>query len=179
MSSPAWRAAHREQARAYSRKYRATHPEYYRGYRTAHLKQVRESRHKYYAAHLEHAHEYNRKYRATHPKYQREYYAAHLGQAREYYRSWQAAHPDNTRVQTQLRRARKKTNGPYDRINPLDVWYRDFGYCGICGFFVPFEASHLDHVIPLSKGGTHTWGNVQTSHARCNLKKRDKILVDL
>lgn len=30
---------------------------------------------------------------------------------------------------------------------------------------------HIDHVIPLVKGGSHTLENVRPSHAICNLKK--------
>lgn len=33
---------------------------------------------------------------------------------------------------------------------------------------------HLDHVIPLSKGGTDTIDNVKPTHAICNLRKHDK-----
>ena len=33
----------------------------------------------------------------------------------------------------------------------------------------------IDHVIPLSKGGTHTWDNVKLAHRSCNLVKRDSI----
>lgn len=31
----------------------------------------------------------------------------------------------------------------------------------------------LDHIVPLSKGGGHTWDNVQVAHAICNSRKRD------
>ncbi len=33
----------------------------------------------------------------------------------------------------------------------------------------------VDHVFPLSKGGTHTWDNVRVAHRLCNTLKRDKI----
>lgn len=32
----------------------------------------------------------------------------------------------------------------------------------------------IDHVIPLSKGGTHAWDNVRLAHRRCNILKSDK-----
>ncbi len=34
---------------------------------------------------------------------------------------------------------------------------------------------HIDHVIPLSKGGTDTVDNVRPAHAICNMLKRDKV----
>ncbi len=63
------------------------------------------------------------------------------------------------------------------------VWGRDQGYCRIklvCdGDFVPFEEMHLDHVVPLARGGLHCYGNVQTGCAPCNLSKKDKLLDEL
>ena len=33
----------------------------------------------------------------------------------------------------------------------------------------------IDHIVPISKGGGHTWNNVQIAHIICNILKRDKI----
>jgi hypothetical protein len=58
------------------------------------------------------------------------------------------------------------------------VFERDEWTCHICsGKIDPKErlpslmAASLDHIIPLSKGGTHTWDNVAASHALCNYSK--------
>lgn len=58
---------------------------------------------------------------------------------------------------------------------------RDKNICQICGKPVDdsdIENGHarsmyptLDHIIPLSKGGTHTWNNVQLAHLGCNSSK--------
>jgi 5-methylcytosine-specific restriction endonuclease McrA len=37
------------------------------------------------------------------------------------------------------------------------------------------NALHIDHIVPLSKGGTHTIDNVRPAHAWCNLSKGNKI----
>ena len=37
-------------------------------------------------------------------------------------------------------------------------------------------AASLDHIIPLSQGGTHTYNNVQLAHFLCNISKRDSLL---
>lgn len=34
---------------------------------------------------------------------------------------------------------------------------------------------HLDHVIPMSKGGGHTYANTQCSHLKCNVDKGARI----
>ena len=56
--------------------------------------------------------------------------------------------------------------------------------CQICGKPVDdkdIENGHvkrlyptIDHIIPLSKGGTHTWNNVQLAHMSCNAGKCDR-----
>ena len=35
---------------------------------------------------------------------------------------------------------------------------------------------HIDHVIPISKGGPDTLSNVRPSHAYCNISKRDRLI---
>lgn len=99
-------------------------------------------------------------------------------------RQWIEDNPEkaarNKARQRHTRRAAKYNNGPMDDINPADVFEFDGWVCGICGkkvnkdlsFPHPYSAS-LDHIVPLSKGGTHTYSNVQLAHFICNSKKRD------
>lgn len=61
-----------------------------------------------------------------------------------------------------------------DKINRRALHERDRGLCGICGLYVPLAHASIDHVIPMSKGGTHIWGNVQLAHRRCNHLKGNK-----
>jgi 5-methylcytosine-specific restriction endonuclease McrA len=55
---------------------------------------------------------------------------------------------------------------------------RDEDTCRICGEPVDFtrqpphpSAATIDHVIPLSRGGEHSYGNTQLAHLRCNTTK--------
>lgn len=36
-------------------------------------------------------------------------------------------------------------------------------------------AATVEHIIPLCKGGTHTWDNVAPAHAFCNFSKADSL----
>lgn len=40
------------------------------------------------------------------------------------------------------------------------------------------RAATVEHIIPLCKGGTHTWDNVAPSHAECNFRKGDSYAED-
>lgn len=72
-------------------------------------------------------------------------------------------------------RAMKRENGPCERIYRDIVWRRDSGICHICGESCQMNSWHLDHIIPLSRGGTHTYDNVAVSHPICNIRKKDKL----
>lgn len=69
-----------------------------------------------------------------------------------------------------------------------DVWAakiveRDKGICGLCtlpvdlsvGWGTTGSSATIDHVIPLSRGGTHEPANAQLAHYECNSAKRDRF----
>jgi 5-methylcytosine-specific restriction endonuclease McrA len=73
-----------------------------------------------------------------------------------------------------------------DHIEAHDIYERDAWRCGICGRPVdgtrkfPHPGSPtIDHIEPLSLGGTHTRGNVQLAHFRCNVKKGNRSPAQL
>lgn len=57
------------------------------------------------------------------------------------------------------------------------IIHRDQRTCHLCGKRgLTNREIHLDHVHPISKGGTHTYDNVKVSCAPCNLSKGARIL---
>ncbi|MBD2576857.1 HNH endonuclease [Oscillatoria sp. FACHB-1406] len=56
-------------------------------------------------------------------------------------------------------------------VNRREVLRRDAHRCQYCG---STKKLTLDHVIPRSKGGKHTWDNVVTACERCNSQKGDR-----
>src|SRR5271167_4145019 len=59
-------------------------------------------------------------------------------------------------------------------VNRRTVFARDGSRCQYCGS----AAENLDHVIPRSRGGLHTWENVVAACRRCNAAKEDRLLED-
>lgn len=66
-------------------------------------------------------------------------------------------------------------------ITLKELYERDKGICWICGRECDYEADSnsnyypsIDHVIPLSRGGVHSWENVKLAHRICNSIKRNK-----
>jgi 5-methylcytosine-specific restriction endonuclease McrA len=61
-------------------------------------------------------------------------------------------------------------------VSRREVLRRDSHRCQYCG-----NTKHLtlDHVIPRSKGGQHSWDNVVTACATCNSLKGDRLLNEI
>jgi 5-methylcytosine-specific restriction endonuclease McrA len=57
-------------------------------------------------------------------------------------------------------------------LNRRAVFARDNHRCQYCGA----TAENIDHVVPRSRGGTHTWDNVVAACRRCNSRKEDHLL---
>ena len=59
-------------------------------------------------------------------------------------------------------------------LNRRGVFARDDHRCQYC----PAPAESLDHVVPRSRGGAHSWDNVVAACRACNVAKRDRLLVE-
>jgi 5-methylcytosine-specific restriction endonuclease McrA len=57
-------------------------------------------------------------------------------------------------------------------LNRRLVFARDNHRCQYCGG----PAESIDHVIPRSRGGQHSWDNVVAACRSCNVRKRDRFL---
>lgn len=82
---------------------------------------------------------------------------------------------DNTR------RARYRGGSKVRAVSYKTIYDRDGGTCQICGKKVSTRykwpsllAGSMDHIIPLSKGGTHEERNIQLAHLGCNLSKNNR-----
>ncbi len=67
---------------------------------------------------------------------------------------------------------------PFPASVPLSrraVFTRDGQTCVYCGG----SATSIDHVVPRSRGGTHTWDNVVAACRRCNHTKADRSLAEM
>ena len=54
---------------------------------------------------------------------------------------------------------------------------RDGSYCALCYIYLSTGNATIDHIIPLSLGGSHNLNNLQLLCIDCNIKKGNSIIV--
>jgi 5-methylcytosine-specific restriction endonuclease McrA len=75
-------------------------------------------------------------------------------------------------------RLRSFVRVPYRARVPLTraaLMHRDRFCCAYCGA----KADTVDHVVPRSRGGDHSWENCVACCSTCNHRKGDKLLTEL
>lgn len=80
-----------------------------------------------------------------------------------------------------IRRSRELNSLTADMVVPWKVFVRDRWICWLCGDKVDKSKRHpegeaptMDHVVPLSKGGEHSYANVRLAHSRCNTMRGNR-----
>ena len=75
-------------------------------------------------------------------------------------------------------RLRSYVRVPYRAMVPMTraaLMHRDRFRCAYCGA----KADTVDHVVPRSRGGEHSWENCVAACATCNHRKADRMLSEL
>lgn len=94
----------------------------------------------------------------------------------------------SSRLRGKNHRRRARSYGvTYEPVNPIAVFERDGWRCKLCGVKTPKRlrgtldpsAPELDHIIPLSKGGAHSYENTHCACRKCNGNKGDRPLGQL
>lgn len=73
----------------------------------------------------------------------------------------------------------KNTNRSKRSVIPsrlrVEVLNRDQSTCQLCGAKAPSVAIHIDHIVPISKGGDTVLENLQCLCAQCNIGKSNVL----
>ena len=149
-SAAVWKMAHPEEARARNRARYAANPERFRAEARARRADPEYARR---------SNERAARWRTEHPE-----------RTREFYREWRVNNPSGARAKEQTRRARE-LGAMVERVDPAVVWESCGGICHICNRPADMQNWHLEHVIPLSRGGEHSYANTRVAHPLCNLRK--------
>jgi hypothetical protein len=188
-------AACKECACSARRQYTADHPERLAAQRRlamsdpekrqAHIERTRVWR----ESHPEHRAEYERRYRTENPDkvaaFKRVWYEAN----REHVLGWAKRNPEKSkarfdryreknrdkRAEAQRRRRVLHLESKVEDVDTEALWT---GACGLCAEpidkslrFPHPQSKSIDHIRPVSLGGTHEQANLQWAHLHCNISK--------
>lgn len=175
-----WREAHREQKLESDARYREENRERLQSQEMRDY--MREHNRKYYADHREERIAYSRAYREANAESVREsqkaYRIANPEKRKAAQKAWKEAHPEQVRAHNRNYQARKSgAEGSHSSADIESQLARQNNRCFWCGCGLADEY-HVDHVMPLSLGGTNWPSNLVVSCPTCNLKKKDKHPAD-
>ncbi len=100
-----------------------------------------------------------------------------------YSTSWAVRNPERRRENEAARRARKRgavsartTEEKKGIARVYEIAQSQSRVrCYLCGKWIPIGLRHVDHVIPLSRGGKHLASNLAVACARCNTSKYARL----
>ena len=79
-------------------------------------------------------------------------------------------------LKEKIRRAKKRSNGGNFGKTDWVKLLRRFNY--LCAYCKLNKATTIDHVIPISKGGTNFIGNILPACVSCNSSKQQMLLIE-
>jgi 5-methylcytosine-specific restriction endonuclease McrA len=127
----------------------------------------------------------NKRFLETNPEYFHNYNTSVKGKQAKL--KWTALNPEKyeenylkqnatlkARARKSLCKAKRKGVEKLSQVNFEKLWEDSCGLCYLCGLAMVSGEEHYDHIIPLSRNGTHLDVNIKPTHARCNLVKNNK-----
>ena len=131
---------------------------------------------------------YLREWRNKNPHKIKSYTEEYKDKAKEYIKAnpdvkkranskWWKSNKEKARLYAAQRNARKKANGIF-QVTEKDWLKLVVRYRYRCAYCDKKSKLTMDHIIPLSKGGRHSIGNILPACGKCNSSKGNKLLVE-
>jgi len=106
------------------------------------------------------------------------WYAANKEKVKASSKAWEKANPEACRIINHNRNARKRLNGgALSKGLSAKLFNLQRGLCPCCNQPLG-DNYHMDHIMPISKGGKNEDWNIQLLRATCNNQKHAKDPID-
>jgi len=186
---------HAEEKKQQSKEYRKEHAaeikQYRKEYRARHVDERNQYNRQYYRDHpevqkvrmkayyIEHVAEYKQRcarYYINHADKYKQYYQRHAEERKQYAAQYRRDHPEASRAYKLKRRAAGvgRISGEVIRR----IVSESESICPYCGGHIPEGKGHIDHMVPVSRGGTSDRSNLAYVCAGCNLRKGAKTVEE-
>ena len=150
---------------------------YYKTYYNKNKEKQKERVKEYYWNNLEKIKSYCQKNRKKRSIYANQYRKKNKEKLNLYRNQWRKENPEKRKMNDKNRRGLQ--NNAEGKITSTILKYlkrRAMGKCEYCG---KIETNlEIDHIIPLSKGGTNKLNNLALVCKSCNSSKKDKDLIE-
>jgi len=91
-------------------------------------------------------------------------------------RKWRAKYPEKHKMRCAAATLRKRALSHLHTSDLRGLWEQQAGKCRWCSAVLKLDATtHLDHIIPLARGGDNRITNLCWVCKKCNLTKHDKM----
>ncbi len=108
-------------------------------------------------------------------KYRKKYWA-NPNKERDRVKSYKAANRWKCNLWNRTRKASMQSVAC--NLTPAEWLLIKEMYCGLCAYCgLPTELLTLDHIVPISKGGDHSFDNIAPACRSCNARKHDIDLL--
>lgn len=189
----AYYAAHREEQSAKAASRYAADPEPPKARAAAwhaeHREVANERRGAYYRAHRHEHRVKAREWEAAHTQeikaYKKAYYAAHRTEILARVAAYNLARPDKRREGHRKSKALRRGGAVCTHVSCLALgaaelaWQLGRHVCYLCGTPVWQGVNlHMDHVVPVARGGVHCADNLRPACATCNASKKAQTLEE-
>lgn len=110
--------------------------------------------------------------------YNSKYYQENIEKEKIRVKYWQKANPETIKIINKNRRARKRNaEGKYSLGDIKRITLQQNNKCAYCSIELK-KIRHIDHIIPLIKGGSNWPSNIQILCPSCNMRKQAKDPID-
>jgi 5-methylcytosine-specific restriction endonuclease McrA len=174
----------KEAKAAYSRKWVAENPNYFKErWRAIPLEERKQRKREWYKANQGHARAYSRRWtqdNSDRAKVQkRSYYQANKEKVKISNKRWTGANPERVRANMVVRKHRRRAleravEGTHTAADIKALLVAQNHACTYCHIDLRKVKKHLDHILPLALGGTNDKTNLQWLCEPCNLSKGAK-----
>ena len=120
-----------------------------------------------------------RQHRARYNAAAKAWRLANLEIVRESNRQKRAANPEQYAAYSRNRKHRvRNAQGSHTGDDVQAIFAAQKGRCAYCREPITMRAKHVDHILPLARGGTNDRRNLQITCAGCNQRKHTKHPVE-